>query len=228
MEPEADRRKASSYYGPNSGFGLAIQALQDKGGPLNVAVIGLGTGTTAAYGRNGDLIRFYEINPQVVDLAQKHFRYLSDSAAKVEVALGDARLTLERERAPQFDLIAVDAFSGDSIPTHLLTIEALDAYFSRLKPEGVLVIHTTNRYLTLPPVIKVLAEHRQLQAGLIEHEPSEEESNMQQSDSDWVLVSRDRRILDSKAVAARIQPIKGRDGVNLWTDDYNNLFRILK
>ena len=75
---------------------------------------------------------------------------------------------------------------------------------------------------------KVLAEHRQLQAGLIEHEPTEEEANMQQSDSDWVLVSRDRRILDSKSVAARIQPIKGREGVNLWTDDYNNLFRILK
>ncbi len=228
MEPVADRRKASSYYGPNSGFGLAIKSLQDRGAPLNIAVIGLGTGTTAAYGRSGDLIRFYEINPQVVDLAQKHFRYMSDSQAKVEVALGDARLTLERERGPQFDLIAVDAFSGDSIPTHLLTIEALDAYISRLKPGGALLIHTTNRYLTLPPVIKVLAESRKLHAGLIEHEPTEEEANMQQSDSDWVIVSRDRRILDSEPVAARIQPIKGRDGINLWTDDYNNLFRILK
>lgn len=228
MEPESDRRKAASYYGPNSGFGLAMKVLQARREPLNVAVIGLGTGTTAAYGRKGDLVRFYEINPHVVELAQKHFKYLSDSEAKVEVVLGDARLTMERESEPFFDLIAVDAFSGDSIPTHLLTIEALDSYFRRLKPQGVLLIHTTNRYLTLPPVIKVLAEHRKLHTGLIEHEPTEEETTMQQSDSDWVIVTQDRRFLEAEPVAARVQQITGREGVALWTDDYNNLFRILK
>jgi SAM-dependent methyltransferase len=227
-EPASERRLATSYYGPNSGFGVTIKALQDRGQPLSVAIIGLGTGTTAAYGRNGDLIRFYEINPQVVEFAQRHFTYLNDSEAKIEIALGDARLSLERETGAQFDLIAVDAFSGDSIPTHLLTIEALDAYLRRLKPDGALLIHTTNRYLTLPPVIKVLANNRKLASGIIEHEPTEEESSMQQSDSDWVIVTRQSALFNLPSISSRIASIVDREGVALWTDDYNNLFRILK
>lgn len=227
-EPPSERKLPTSYYGPNSGFGLAVKTLQGQNRPLNIAVIGLGTGTTAAYGRKGDLIRFYEINPQVVDFAQRHFTYLGDSEAKVEISLGDARLSLERENDIAFDVIAVDAFSGDSIPTHLITREAMDAYLRRLKPDGALVIHTTNRYLSLAPVVKALADNRSLFTAIIEHEPSDEESNAQQSDSDWVIVTRNENFLIQEPLKSRSGQIPAREGVSLWTDDYNNLYRILK
>jgi SAM-dependent methyltransferase len=227
-EPPSERSYPTSYYGPDSGFGITMSALRDRASPLRIGVIGLGTGTTAAYGKQKDLVRFYEINPQVINLAQKYFTYIKDSSAKVEIILGDARLSMERENDAPFDLIAVDAFSGDSIPTHLLTKEALDVYFRRLKPDGVLLIHTTNRYLDLPPVVKVLADHLGLATAIIEHEPGDEETARQQSDSDWVIVSRDRRLLDAKKIASRIAPITAHPGVSLWTDSYNNLFRILK
>ena len=227
-EPPSDRKLPTSYYGPDSGFGIMMSVLRDRGTPLRIGVIGLGTGTSAAYGKQGDLVRFYEINPQVVDLAQKYFTYIKDSGAKVEIVLGDARLSMERENDPPLDLIAVDAFSGDSIPTHLLTKEALDVYFRRLKPDGVLLIHTTNRYLNLPPVVKVLADNLGLATAIIEHEPGEEDTARQQSDSDWVIVVRDRRMLEAASVASRVAPIAERPGISLWTDSYNNLFRILK
>jgi SAM-dependent methyltransferase len=227
-EPPSERSYPTSYYGPDSGFGVVITALRERHPQLRVGVIGLGAGTTAAYGRPGDLVRFYDINPQVVELAQRYFTYLKDSGAKIEIVLGDARLSLERENEPPLDLIAVDAFSGDSIPTHLLTAEAWDVYFRRLKPDGVLLIHTTNRYLDLPPVVKVLADSRNATSAIIEHEPGDEESARQQSDSDWVVVSRDRSIFNSSIVASRATPIVERPGITLWTDNYNNLFRILK
>jgi SAM-dependent methyltransferase len=227
-EPPSERKMPTSYYGPNSGFGIMMSVLRDRGTPLRIGVIGLGTGTTAAYGMPGDLVRFYEINPQVVDLAQQYFTYIKDSSAKIEIVLGDARLSLERENDPPLDLIAVDAFSGDSIPTHLLTKEALEVYFRRLKPDGVLLIHTTNRYLNLPPVVKVLADHLGLETAIIEHEPGDEEAARQQSDSDWVIVLRDRRMLEAAPVTSRGTPISEQPGVSLWTDSYNNLFRVLK
>jgi SAM-dependent methyltransferase len=227
-EPSSERTLPTSYYGPNSGFGRAITVLQARERPLRIGVIGLGAGTTAAYGRNGDLIRFYEINPQVVDFAKTYFTYLTDSRAKVEISLGDARLSIERETDEPFDLIAVDAFSGDSIPTHLLTAEAMDVYFRRLKEDGVLLIHTTNRYLNLPPVVKVLADRRGMYSSIIEHEPTQAEQDQEQSDSDWVIVSRNRRLMDASAIAGVAADIRPQPGVDLWTDDYNNLFRILK
>ena len=228
MEPPSERNYPTSYYGPESGFGVVMSALQARNDRLRVGVIGLGAGTTAAYGRHGDVFRFYDINLQVIALAQKYFTYLGDSRATIELALGDARLSLERETGETFDLLAVDAFSGDSIPTHLLTSEALAVYFQRLKPHGVLLVHTTNRYLDLPPVVKVLAEHHGMASAIIENEPNEEHTARQQSDSDWVVVVRDRRILDIPTVAARATPITPRAGISLWTDDYNNLFQILK
>ncbi len=228
MEPPSERSIPTSYYGSESGFGIVMSALNERGKPLRVGIIGLGSGTTAAYGRPGDVYRFYDINPQVIDLAKRYFTYLGDSKATIELSLGDARLSLERENDGKFDVIAVDAFSGDSIPTHLLTAEAINVYFQRLRPDGILLIHTTNRYLDLPPVVKVLSEHYGMLSAIIENEPNEEESARQQSDSDWVIVTRDKQILTVPSVAARATPIKPRSGVALWTDDYNNLFRILK
>src|SRR3972149_2130446 len=142
-----------------------------------LGMVGLGAGTLAAYGKPGDVVRFYEINPQVVNIARTRFHYLGDSRAKVEVALGDARLSLEREPPQRFDVLAIDAFSGDAIPTHLLSAEAMDVYVRHLKPDGVIVFHVTNRYLDLAPVVARIAASRGLRAGLIERERTDEEEN---------------------------------------------------
>ena len=155
LEP-ARRREPTSYYAPDSGVGLALRTLGAKG-PLRVGVIGLGAGTLAAYGRAGDHYTFYEINPLVVQIANQQFTFLRDSPAQIDIELGDARLSLERELPQNFDVLAVDAFSGDSIPVHLLTREAFALYFRNLKPDGVLCVHISNRYLNLQPVVEAAA-----------------------------------------------------------------------
>ena len=140
------RREPTTYYGPASGIGMVLRDLSG-GGPIKVGVIGLGTGTIAAYGRAGDTYRYYEINPLVIQIARRYFTYLSDTKAKVEIALGDARLSLEREQPQNFDVLAVDAFSSDSIPVHLLTREAFALYLRHLKPDG------NPRHSCLKPVL---------------------------------------------------------------------------
>src|SRR5207248_4401523 len=151
---DPDRRGLpTSYYGPRSGIGLALLDARAHG-PLRVGVVGPGAGTLAAYGRAGDVFRFYDINSGVVELARSEFTFLKDSPAKVEVALGDARLSLERERPQNFDVLALDAFSSDAIPVHLLTVEAFKTYLRHLKPGGVLAVHISNRYLDLVPVVQ--------------------------------------------------------------------------
>ena len=142
----------TTYYGPNTGIGRTIYQ-EDLKGPLRVGLIGLGAGTLAAYGRNGDYYHFYDINPLVVWLAKMQFTFLKDCKARVEISLGDARLSLEREPPQDFDVLAVDAFSGDSIPVHLLTREAFALYFYHLKPDGVLAVHVSNKHLDLKPVV---------------------------------------------------------------------------
>src|SRR6185503_13323463 len=140
--------------GPSTGVGVAMSEKMKSGAALRVGVIGLGTGTMAAYGREGDYYRFYEINPLVPGIARTQFSYLNDSPAKIEIAMGDARLSLEREEPENFDVLAVDAFSSDSIPVHLLTKQAMDLFFRHLKPDGILAVHISNRYLDLQPVIR--------------------------------------------------------------------------
>ncbi len=149
------RRRPTAYYGTRSGVGLLL----DEAGAANrrVAIIGLGAGTLAAYGRRGDWFRFYEINPAVIESARRDFQFLSDSAASIDVVEGDGRLRLEQEPEHSFDLIVLDAFSDDSIPVHLLTREAFQIYFARLRPGCRLAVHVTNRYLDLNPVIEALA-----------------------------------------------------------------------
>jgi SAM-dependent methyltransferase len=151
------RMQPTTYYGPKSGVGLAISTLQQDG-PVRVGVVGLGTGTLAAYGRAGDYFRFYELNPMVLQLARTEFSYITATPAKVETVLGDARLSLERESPQNLDVLAVDAFSSDSIPIHLLTHEAFEIYFHHLKPTGVLAVHVSNRYLNLFPVVRRSAD----------------------------------------------------------------------
>jgi spermidine synthase len=210
---------ATSYYGPASGVAIAIDKL--RSGPIRIGVIGLGTGTLAAYGQPGDVIRFYEINPAVIDFANVEFRYLRESAAKIEIVPGDARLSLEREPPQGYDVLSVDAFSGDSIPVHLLTVEAMELYFRHLKPEGSLVVHVTNKYLDLPPVVQRVA--RQIGAeSLLIHNSSEKKNRIESSS--WMVITKDLKLANQLAMLA--SPIRG--AMPLWTDDYSNLFRILK
>jgi hypothetical protein len=133
MEPDF-RRRPTTYYTGTSGIGLLLEALHPTTKSLKVGVIGLGTGTLAYYGAKGDVYRFYDINPEVMRVAQKEFTYLQDSDATIELALGDARLSLEREPSQQFDVLAIDAFSSDAIPVHLITTEAVDVYLKHMKP----------------------------------------------------------------------------------------------
>ena len=131
---------------------------------MRVGVVGLGVGTLAAYAREGDEYEFFEINPEVPRLARKYFTYLADCRGKCDIVLGDARLSLERPSSEKFDLLALDAFSGDSIPTHLLTREALAVYLRRLAPGGLIAVHVTNRYLSLAPVVRAAAADAKLVA----------------------------------------------------------------
>jgi hypothetical protein len=212
----------TTYYGPEAGVGRVIKARM--GAPARIGVVGLGAGTLAAYGRPGDLYRFYEINPQVLQIAHSEFSFLDSSGAEIETVLGDARLNMEREPPQGYDVLVIDAFSSDSIPVHLITREAMAVYLKHMKPDGVIAFHVTNRFLQLPPVVKRIAEAYQLHTALIVDEA--EESDF--SKTDWVLVTRNRALLARKDIAAAAGEIPDIPGLRIWTDDYNNLFRILK
>ncbi len=218
-----ENRNPTTYYGRRSGVGLALRFCCD--GPKRIGVIGLGAGTLAAYGKTGDSFRFYEINPQVIGIANDWFTFLKQSPAKSEIVLGDARLSLESEPSQQFDVLAVDAFSGDAIPVHLLTKEAFAAYFRHLKPDGILAVHTSNTYLNLAPVVKLLAEDADYATRLI---ASEEDPMMMISSADWVLVTRNQEFLNEPETFAGSQNIAVPPNLRLWTDDYNNLYEILR
>ncbi len=221
LAPER-RREPTAYYGPRSGIGRAIAAA--PAGPRRVGLIGLGAGTLATYGRVGDDYRVYEINPQVFDLADTEFSFLADSAARIERVLGDARLALEREAPQGFDVLAVDAFSGDSVPIHLITCEAMDVYLRHMRPSGVVAFHVTNRFLALAPVVEKIAQAKGLRALLVHDEPSEDGLR----NTDWVLVARDPAALDASGIAGAGSAIAPIPGLRAWTDDFNNLFGVLK
>lgn len=215
-------RIPTTYYGPASGAALVLKILQERG-PVHAGLIGLGAGTMAAYSQPRDSFRFYEINPLVIHLARAEFRYLRESFAPVEVVAGDARLSLEREPPQAYNLIAVDAFSGDSIPVHLLTREALALYFQHLAPGGAIAIHVTNKHLDLAPVVKLAANDQRAHAVMIHNSPEEDRRIYFSS---WVIVTKDDD-LDRK-LNWLSSPIKGNGRLRLWTDDYSNLFTILK
>ncbi len=219
---QPDRRDwPTSYYGPHSGVALALNALPS---PKRIAVVGLGAGTIAAWGKPGDDIRFYEINPDVLKIANTWFSFLKDSPAHIDTVLGDGRIQLAAELAHgasnDFDAIAVDAFSSDSIPLHLLTTECADIYRQRLKSGGILLLHITNRTLDLEPVARGIAEHLAWQAAQI---TSPRNSDTGESAATWVVIGADishfTRAPEWTSLAAR--PL-------LWTDDFASLWHVLK
>ncbi len=220
----AKRSEPITYFGPDSGAGLVLRFCCE--GPKTVGIIGLGAGTLAAYGKPGDTFRFYEINPQVIDLAKSQFTFLSDSKAAISIATGDARLSLEREAAPPYyDVFLADAFSGDAIPVHLLTTEAFDLYLRHLKPSGILAVHISNDYLDLAPVVAHLASAHGLTARSV-HSPRDDAHLYSQAD--WIVMTRDAAFFARPEIAGRAKIIEGRPGLRLWTDDYNNLLQVLR
>ena len=218
-------RIATTYYAEKSGVGIAIRTLQLQG-PMNVGVIGLGAGTLTTYGRPVDHYRVYDINPLVLKIAQTQFTFLRDCPAPHDVVMGDARLSLEREEPQKFDVLAVDAFSGDAIPVHLLTREAFRLYWRHLKPDGVLAVHVSNLYLALGPVVALGAAETGKTAKMVSFE-TPDDNPREESDSDWVLVTSRPGFFDQPELkgASKIDPIPG---LRMWTDDYSNLYRILR
>ncbi|MBV9835115.1 MAG: fused MFS/spermidine synthase [Alphaproteobacteria bacterium] len=220
LTPER-RYEPSVYYRRDGGAGRAIEAQGDR--PLRIGVIGLGAGALAAYGKPGGVIRFYEINQKVIDIAQRDFTYLADSKAKVETVLGDARLKLEREAPQNYDVLAIDAFSGDSIPIHLITVEALDLYIRHIRKDGVIAFHISNRFLDLRAPLLNLARARGLIAiRMLDARP--EGGRI----SEWVLMTTDKSLLEHPRIKPIASGLPDRPEVGLWSDDFNSILRVIQ
>jgi SAM-dependent methyltransferase len=218
----ARRNEPTTYYGFTSGVGRTFATLGP--GSRRVGVVGVGVGTLATYGRAGDVFRYYELDPNVVRLAREHFSFLEDSPATIELALGDGRLSLEREPPQRFDLLVLDAFSSDAVPAHLLTLEAGASYARHLAPAGVLAFHVSNRYLQLAPVVKRLAESLALEAVQVVDRPPK---GGHLKASEWVVLSANRAVLDAMR-AGGATPVVVPAAFRPWTDDFNDLFSVLR
>jgi hypothetical protein len=225
-----DAREPTAYYGRDSGIGLAIEHHPKRETGLRIGVVGLGAGTLAAYGGAGDVLRFYELNPDVTRLAGRDgrtFTFVRDAEAQVEIVEGDARVALEAELArgaPQrFDVLAIDAFSSNAIPAHLLTREAVAVYLAHLDPGGILALHVTNRHVDLQPVVRGLARHFGLAHAFIAAIGGPLTWR-----NDWALLARDpaRLAIPEIVDAASFEP--STPPVAMWTDDYSNLLSLLR
>ena len=220
-----NRNEPGTYYARTSGVGEAIIARQALG-PVKIGVVGLGVGTLSAYGRGGDTVRFYELDPDVLSLARREFGYLNATPAKLEFALGDARLSLERELASGtpggFDVLAIDAFSSDSIPVHLITREAVALYLQHLKRDGIIAIHISNRFLDLKPVLANISNALGAYVRLVS-----DPGDAVISSTDWVLIARDPTPF-AGPLSLRGEPLVPRKDMSIWSDQFNNLLEVLK
>ena len=225
VDPEK-RTFPSSYYTSTSGIGRLLRA-HKPGGGRRIGAIGLGCGTLATWGRTGDTFRFYEINDDVARLATSTFTYLKDSKAKTELVMGDARLSMERETDQQYDVIVLDAFSSDAIPVHLLTLEAFDHYQRHLKPDGAIVVHVSNRYLDLHPVVYRIADKIGFPAITIDdNDTAYEDAGFY--GSDWIIMTRNQVLLQQpllKDVTKETVEFPAR--IMYWTDERSDLLSIL-
>lgn len=223
----------TSYYGTNSGIASAIydypRNTESPPRPLNIGVIGLGTGTIAAYAESNDTVRFYEINPDVVRIAREHFTYLKDTPAATTVTTGDARISLERELrtmgSRQYDVLAVDAFSGDSIPVHLLTSECFDLYQIHMRRGGVMAFHITNQFIDLEPVLRAHATRHGLRAMTIENASDASTGSYAAT---WVLITGNKTLADTLLEVTGCTNMLASGRTVEWTDDYSSLLGVLK
>ena len=218
------RRTPTTYYARDSGVGLAMQFCC-QGRPRNIGVIGLGAGTMAAYGRPGDRIRFYEINPAVAPIARNVFTYIRDSGAPVTVVEGDARTSLAQEDPQRFDVLVIDAFSGDAIPLHLLTTQAVALYRKHLAPGGILAFHISNQHVDLEPPIGLLAKAAGMKAMRVS---SFSNDAIGEFSATWVLLTDNDVFFSQPEVSGRVNQPEERAGLRLWTDDYSSLLPVLR
>jgi hypothetical protein len=224
----------TSYFSTTSGIGLSITSHPRYGLGMRVGVLGLGVGTLAAYGKAGDTFRFYEINPVVVDLANGQgdfFSFLKDSPANISLVLGDARISLEKELEAgvknNFDIMILDAFSSDSVPVHLVTRQAFDIYLQHLTTDGLIAANISNVRLDLRPVFWQLAQNYGLSMAIIQNPAGK--ANPDGYTSSWILLTRNQKLLEAPALAERMAPLDDfRKDIRLWTDDYSNMFQILR
>jgi hypothetical protein len=221
----------TSYFGSSSGLGLAMQHFPKKEG-RRIGLLGLGVGTIAAYGRDGDYMRIYEINPQVTDIAAKPFTYLALSKAKTEVIMGDGRLSMEAEPPQQFDILIMDAFSSDAVPVHLLTKEAFEIYLKHLKPDGTILVNISNRYLDLRPVVENAAQLFGLQTHHIDSgDGGYDEENgggWWLYAATWMILSKNKEFMNLEVLRQVASPPATKpNDIPLWTDDYTSMYRIL-
>jgi len=216
------KNRPTTYYTEDSGVGLALCNHKAEQ-PRHVGVVGLGAGTLATYGKSGDRYRFYEINNNVIEMAQEYFTFLEDTPASIELILGDARLTLEREHPQAFDILVLDAFSGDAIPVHLLTREAMSIYRRHLRDDGILVIHISNLYFDLNTIVSGLAKSASFESTIVSDEQASCPGALK---SCWVLLSNQKPTLNKASGAIDLVQPKGKPV--LWTDDKSNLFEALK
>ena len=217
------RKTPTTYYSEDSGVGLALR-LCCAGRPRNIGVIGLGAGTVAAYGKPGDRIRFYEINPAVEPIAKNVFTYIRESGAQIAIVEGDGRTSLAQEAPQGFDVLVVDAFSGDAIPLHLLTIEAVDLYKKHLAPGGVIAFHISNQHVNLEPPIALLAKAAKMRAVRVStiSKPDRGEFN-----ASWMLVSDNPAFFAEPEVLKAGRMPEEKPGLKLWTDDFSSLLPVL-
>ena len=214
----------TTYYASKSGIWRAIVNHPDRTRPLRIGVVGLGTGTIAALARAGDTLRFYDIDPDVVALSRGSrpvFTYVADSPGTIDIVLGDARLSLEHEPPQRFDVLVIDAFSGDSIPVHLLTREGVAAELAQLGADGLLVVHISNQYLDLEPVLAGHAATFGLAVAVVDVDEDDTTWG-----STWVVLARDRELLRRAGLEDDTRQLRG-DPVS-WTDEESNLLRILR
>ena len=225
------RNTPADYFGPDSGYGRVFASLHEMQPKkkLSVGIIGLGAGVVASWMRPGDSLVFYEISPRVVDIARREFTFLLYTSAKTDIVMGDGRLSLEREPARGYDVLGIDAFSGDSIPMHLVTREAMALYVKHLKPDGVIVFQATNRFIDLLPVVKRLAAEFGFEAMNVADSPEGGEgAEYWYSATDQVIVTRNRKLLAWPRIAEAAEPIEDRKHLPTFTDSHHNLLRILK
>ncbi|MBL8954721.1 MAG: ferrichrome ABC transporter permease [Myxococcaceae bacterium] len=233
LHDEASRRVATAYYGPSSGVNVAVSTHPRRlaGEPLRIGVVGLGVGVIAAYGRAGDVIRFYEINPDVQRYAQdtRYFTYLSDSPARIEHVLGDARRSMEDELAAgqpgQLDILVLDAFSGHAMPTHLLTSEAFGVYAKMLRDERSLIALLSPAQATVETVLHRVANETGFSvAGIV----NADGVKLPEYPSVWILFSRTQETFKRPELQRAQVFVDDGHLPRLWTDDYVNLLAVLK
>jgi hypothetical protein len=218
------RHLPTTYFTAISGVGLAWNSLSTQD-PLTIGVIGLGAGTLAVYGKAGDRLRFYEIDPKVVRVARDTFFYLSESEASVDVIVGDGRASLEGEESQAFDLLVLDAFSGDAPPAHLLTLEAFEVYRRHMKPGGIIAVNVTNVYLDLLQLVATQASELGLQGVWISQGEDPSHAALK---STWVLLSEKREAFRTQAILSVAHPLEDEAGhCSVWTDEFSAPMEVL-